>query len=78
MDEATSALDNESELLVQQSLQKLMEGRTTIVVAHRLSTIRSADRILFVRDGRITERGTHDELLALGGDYARFCAMQEK
>ena len=78
LDEATSALDNESELLVQQSLQKLMEGRTTIVVAHRLSTIRSADRILFVRDGRITERGTHDELLALGGEYAKFCAMQEK
>ena len=78
LDEATSALDNESEFQVQQSLQKLMEGRTTLVVAHRLSTIRSADRILFVRDGRITERGTHDELLALGGDYAKFCKLQEK
>ena len=78
LDEATSALDNESEYLVQQSLQKLMEGRTTIVVAHRLSTIRRADRILFIRDGRITERGTHDELLALNGDYAKFCKLQEK
>ena len=77
LDEATSALDNESEYLVQQSLQKLMEGRTTIVVAHRLSTIRRADRILFVRDGRITERGTHDALIALSGDYARFCKLQE-
>lgn len=77
LDEATSALDNESEFKVQQSLQKLMEGRTTIVVAHRLSTIRTADRILFLRGGRITERGTHDELLARGGDYAKFCKLQD-
>ena len=77
LDEATSALDTESEYMVQQSLKRLMEGRTTIVVAHRLSTIRRADEILFVRGGRIVERGTHDELTALGGEYARYCALQD-
>lgn len=77
LDEATSALDTESEYIVQQSLQRLMEGRTTIVVAHRLSTIRRADEILFVQGGRIIERGNHDELIALGGEYAKFCALQE-
>ena len=77
LDEATSALDTESEYIVQQSLQRLMEGRTTIVVAHRLSTIRRADEILFVQGGRIIERGKHDELIALGGEYAKFCALQE-
>ena len=77
LDEATSALDTESEFIVQQSLQRLMEGRTTIVVAHRLSTIRRADEILFVQGGRIIERGNHDELIALGGEYAKFCALQE-
>ena len=77
MDEATSALDTESEYIVQQSLQRLMEGRTTIVVAHRLSTIRRADEILFVQGGRIIEMGNHDELIALGGEYAKFCALQE-
>lgn len=76
LDEATSALDNESEHIVQQSLQQLMQNRTTIVVAHRLSTIRNADQILFVSDGRILERGTHEELVALGGEYAKFCALQ--
>lgn len=77
LDEATSALDTESEYIVQQSIQRLMEGRTTIVVAHRLSTIRRADEILFVQGGRIIERGTHDELIDLGGEYAKFCALQE-
>ena len=77
LDEATSALDTESEYIVQQSLQRLMEGRTTIVVAHRLSTIRRADEILFVQGGHIIERGNHDELIALGGEYAKFCALQE-
>ena len=77
LDEATSALDTESEYIVQQSLQRLMEGRTTIVVAHRLSTIRRADEILFVQGGRIIEMGNHDELIALGGEYAKFCALQE-
>ena len=78
LDEATSALDNESEYLVQQSIQRLMEGRTTIVVAHRLSTIRDAGEILFIQNGRIIERGTHEELTALGGEYARFCALQRE
>ncbi len=77
LDEATSALDTESEYIVQQSIQRLMEGRTTIVVAHRLSTIRRADEILFVQGGRIIERGTHDELIKQGGAYAKFCALQE-
>ena len=77
LDEATSALDTESEYIVQQSPQRLMEGRTTIVVAHRLSTIRRADEILFVQGGRIIEMGNHDELIALGGEYAKFCALQE-
>ncbi|MCR5115022.1 MAG: ABC transporter ATP-binding protein/permease [Bacteroidales bacterium] len=77
LDEATSALDTESEHLVQQSLQQLMAGRTTIVIAHRLSTIRQADEILFIRDGKIIERGTHDELIAANSAYAKFCALQE-
>lgn len=76
LDEATSALDNESEFIVQQSIQKLMEGRTTIVVAHRLSTIRNADIILFVQDGQIVERGNHEELIKTQGAYYKFCTLQ--
>ncbi len=76
LDEATSALDNESELAVQQSLDELTQGRTTLVIAHRLSTIRDADEIVTMENGRAVERGTHDELLARGGTYARYYRMQ--
>lgn len=78
LDEATSALDTKSERLVQSALDRLMAGRTTIVIAHRLSTIIHADVICVVDDGRIVEQGTHDELLALGGHYAKLHAIQVK
>ncbi|MEC4176173.1 ABC transporter ATP-binding protein [Adlercreutzia sp. R7] len=76
LDEATSALDNESEHAIQASLAELSRGRTTMTIAHRLSTIRSASLIAVVEDGRVVEQGTHDELLARGGTYARYYRMQ--
>ena len=76
LDEATSALDNESEEAVQESLERLAQGRTTVIIAHRLSTIKHADEIATVERGRVVERGTHDELLARGGTYARYYRMQ--
>ena len=76
LDEATSALDNESEGAVQESLERLAADRTTIIIAHRLSTIKNADEIATVERGKVVERGTHDELLARGGTYARYYRMQ--
>jgi subfamily B ATP-binding cassette protein MsbA len=76
LDEATSALDSESERLVQQALGRLMKGRTSLVIAHRLSTIERADRIVVIDAGRVVESGSHAELLAAGGLYARLHSLQ--
>ncbi|HID57230.1 TPA: ABC transporter ATP-binding protein [Candidatus Poribacteria bacterium] len=76
LDEATSSLDTESEKLIQRSLEELMRGRTTLIIAHRLSTVMNADRIVVIKDGRIIETGRHDELIAKGGFYERLCQMQ--
>lgn len=76
LDEATSALDAKSEAFVQEALERLAEGRTTLVIAHRLSTVRTADKIIVMDRGQVVEQGSHDELLALGGAYARLYAIQ--
>ena len=76
LDEATSALDSESEALVQEALERLMQGRTVFIIAHRLATVRRADRILVVEKGQIAESGSHEDLLAKGDRYARFYAQQ--
>jgi ATP-binding cassette subfamily B protein len=76
LDEATSALDSESESLVQEALERIMQGRTVFIIAHRLATVRRVDRILIVEKGRVVESGTHSELIAEGGRYARFYAQQ--
>ncbi|MCB2077392.1 MAG: ATP-binding cassette domain-containing protein, partial [Novosphingobium sp.] len=76
LDEATSALDAESEQLVQQALERLMESRTTLVIAHRLATVRKADRIAVMDQGRIVEEGDHGDLSGAGGLYARLASLQ--
>jgi subfamily B ATP-binding cassette protein MsbA len=76
LDEATSALDTESERLVQNALERLMEGKTSLIVAHRLSTVMNADRILVLSKGKIVEEGSHQDLLALKGHYFRLCSLQ--
>ena len=70
LDEATSSVDSESELLIQEAMSNLVAQRTTIVIAHRLSTVRNADRLLVLNQGRIVETGTHDDLIAANGFYA--------
>jgi subfamily B ATP-binding cassette protein MsbA len=76
LDEATSALDTESEQMVQRALDNLMENRTTFVIAHRLSTVMHADKIVVLENGRIVESGTHQELLQNSGLYSRLCSVQ--
>ena len=76
LDEATAHLDSESEVAVQQALDLEMQGRTSVVIAHRLSTVRNADLIIFVDGGRVVQRGRHDELLAEGGLYAELYRTQ--
>ncbi len=77
LDEATSALDTESEKLVQEALDKLLSGRTSVIIAHRLSTIKNADKIIVIEQGKIVEEGTHTELIANGGLYAKLVALQQ-
>jgi ATP-binding cassette subfamily B protein len=76
LDEATSALDAESERMVQAALESAMKGRTTLVIAHRLATVQQADRIIVLDHGRLVEQGTHDQLVAANGVYARLAALQ--
>jgi ATP-binding cassette subfamily B protein len=76
LDEATSALDAESERLVQEALERLMQDRTTLVIAHRLATVRAAERIIVMKDGRIVESGTHASLISQSGLYARLASLQ--
>ncbi len=76
LDEATASVDSESERLIQEGVQRLLQGRTALVIAHRLSTVRDADRIVVIRQGRVVEEGRHEELLALGGAYARLYCLQ--
>ena len=77
LDEATSALDSVTENAIQRSFDELAKGRTSLIIAHRLSTVRDADRIVVIEDGKIAEEGSHDELLKLGGRYAELYNAQK-
>ena len=76
LDEATSSIDTRTELKIQEAFQKMMQGRTSFIVAHRLSTIREADLILVMKDGQIIEQGNHSELMQKGGFYTALCQSQ--
>jgi ABC-type multidrug transport system fused ATPase/permease subunit len=76
LDEATSALDSHSEALIEEALDRLLPGRTTLIIAHRLSTIRRANTVLYIEGGRVIETGTHAQLIARGGAYAKLHAAQ--
>jgi ATP-binding cassette subfamily B protein len=78
LDEATSSVDTETEVKIQEALERLIRGRTTFAIAHRLSTLRHANRLLILDKGQIAEVGTHDELLEVDGVYARLCRMQSE
>jgi ATP-binding cassette subfamily B protein len=76
LDEATSSIDSESERLIQKAIDKIIAGRTSIIIAHRLSTVRKADAIMVLEHGEIIEKGTHDELINLNGHYSQLCKSQ--
>ncbi|MGH7441823.1 MAG: hypothetical protein ACREKE_04025, partial [bacterium] len=78
LDEATASVDTETEAGIQRALEALLRGRSSLTIAHRLSTVRGADRILVIKDGRLAEQGSHDELMALGGLYKGLIELQFK
>ena len=77
LDEATASVDVETERFIQNALERLILGRTTLIIAHRLSTIRNADQIIFLENGKLIEKGSHEELIALNGRYSKYCKYQE-
>ena len=78
LDEATSALDSENEMLIQKSMKRAMDGKTTLVIAHRLATLGNMDRIVVIKDGKIIETGTHNQLMRQGGEYSKLWRIQTR